>query len=199
MRPKLQQDAPELAPRLAHLIDILNSGIALKRRIIEDLRPSSLSNLGLLPALEILCSEFAERMGIQLTRDLGPVDLGSSSELTIFRLVQESLNNIAKHAQASHIQVELFERDLQAWVRVSDNGVGFDASAPRLARHGLVGMRYRVQAEGGQLEVQSSPGKGTCVQARLPLASPGDTAGSAGAADTAAPMAAAAAPVRAGA
>jgi signal transduction histidine kinase len=180
MRPKLQQDAPELAPRLAHLIETLNSGIALKRRIIEDLRPSSLSNLGLLPALEILCAEFGERIGFGVQTQFSPVTLSASSDLTLFRLVQESLNNIAKHAQAQSITVEVAEREGQAWVSVVDDGVGFDSGAVRLARHGLVGMRYRVQAEGGQLEVRSAPGQGTRVQARLPLQHNGGAAPGAG-------------------
>ena len=169
MRPRLQQEAPELAPRLTHLIETLNSGIALKRRIIEDLRPSSLSNLGLLPALEILCSEFGERLGVPVHTQLATVKLSANAELTVFRLVQESLNNIAKYAKANRVTVTLETRSGLAWSSVQDDGIGFDTEAVRLARHGLVGMRYRVQAEGGQLDVQSSPGEGTRVQARLPL------------------------------
>ena len=172
MRPKLQQSAPELMPRMVHLIEALNSGIALKRRIIEDLRPSSLSNLGLLPALEILCAEFGERMAMQVATRFSPVALNTSSELTVFRLVQESLNNIAKHARADEIIVEVGPKDGYACVSVIDDGIGFDSKAVQLARHGLVGMRYRVQAEGGHLEVQSTPGQGTQVRARLPLTVP---------------------------
>jgi signal transduction histidine kinase len=174
LRPGLAQSAPALLPRVEHLVQTLNSGIALKRRIIEDLRPSSLDNLGLVPALEILCSEFAERLQVQLHTSLQPVSLQPTAELTAFRLVQESLNNIAKHAQARLVTVSLAPQDGGgASVRVSDDGAGFDPA--RLAQltpgsHGLVGMRYRVQAEGGQLTITSQPGAGTQVQAVLPAA-----------------------------
>ncbi len=169
LRPGLQQSAPALLPRVEHLVQTLNSGIALKRRIIEDLRPSSLDQLGLLPALEILCSEFAERLQVQMHTALAPVALSPSADLTTFRLVQESLNNIAKHAQAKQVTVEVGAQDGMARIAVSDDGVGFDPDHLGLGRQGLVGMRYRVQAEGGKLTVSSTPGAGTSVQALLPL------------------------------
>jgi signal transduction histidine kinase len=169
LRPGLQQSAPALLPRVEHLVQTLNSGIALKRRIIEDLRPSSLDNLGLLPALEILCSEFAERLQVQVQTRLAPVALSRTAELTAFRLVQESLNNIAKHAQAQQVTVQLAEQDGQASLQVADDGTGFDPDQLTLGSHGLVGMRYRVQAEGGQLQIHSAPGTGTRVMALLPL------------------------------
>ncbi|GCL64655.1 CHASE3 domain-containing protein [Pseudaquabacterium pictum] len=170
LRPGLQQEAPALLPRVEHLVQTLNSGIALKRRIIEDLRPSSLDNLGLLPALEILCSEFAERLQVRLVTTLAPVALSPSADLTAFRLVQESLSNIAKHAQARTVTVTVAAQDGQAAITVGDDGVGFDPARLALGSHGLVGMRYRVQAEGGQLHIDTAPGAGTRVQALLPLA-----------------------------
>ncbi len=169
LRPGLQQSAPGLLPRVAHLVQTLNSGIALKRRIIEDLRPSSLDNLGLLPALEILCSEFADRIQVRVQTALAPVALSRSADLTAFRLVQESLNNIAKHAQAGQVTVTLAPQGDMAAIRVSDDGAGFDPARLAQGSHGLVGMRYRVQAEGGQLNIQTAPGTGTQVQALLPL------------------------------
>jgi signal transduction histidine kinase len=169
MRPKLTQNAPDLLPRVAHLVETLNSGIALKRRIIEDLRPSTLSNLGLQPALDILCSEAAERLAVPVHTNFAPVALSPSAELTVFRLVQEALNNIAKHAHASEVTITLgVQPDGQAMVSVRDNGRGFVPAQTRHASHGLVGMRYRVQAEAGQLTVHAAPGLGTLVQAVLP-------------------------------
>jgi len=178
LRPGLQQAAPALLPRVEHLVQSLNSGIALKRRIIEDLRPSSLDNLGLLPALEILCSEFAERLQVGMTTTLTPVAMSRAADLTAFRLVQESLSNIAKHARASQVTVTvaLALQDGMAAIRVSDDGVGFDPARLALGNHGLVGMRYRVQAEGGQLHIDTAPGAGTRVQASLPLAPTGAAA-----------------------
>ncbi|HEX5682981.1 MAG TPA: CHASE3 domain-containing protein [Ideonella sp.] len=171
IRPKLQQAAPDLAPRLAHLVEALNSGIALKRRIIEDLRPSTLSSLGLVPALEILCNESAERMGLPIVARLEPVRLAAGADLVVFRIVQESLTNIAKYARATKVEVTLATDGDDAVVEVRDNGAGFDTSQlSSRGSHGLLGMRFRVEAERGQLSVQSAPGRGTTLSARLPLA-----------------------------
>jgi signal transduction histidine kinase len=170
IRPKLLQAAPDLQPRLAHLVEALNSGIALKRRIIEDLRPSTLSSLGLVPALEILCAESAERLGVPIETHLDPVRLAPGADLVVFRVVQESLTNIAKYAKAKRVQVTLAADGDQAMVEVKDDGVGFDVAHSPRGSHGLFGMRFRVEAERGRLRVQSTPGQGTTLTARLPLA-----------------------------
>ncbi len=157
--------------RIAHLNEALNGGIALKRRIIEDLRPSSLSNLGLVAALEILLREFGARTDIAVDHDLEPVTLEASAQLTVYRLVQEALTNIVKYAKASEVVVSLQPAPGGgARVSVKDNGLGFDLSVPRLARHGLIGMRYRVEAEGGTMVLVTSPGAGTQIDAELPPA-----------------------------
>jgi len=168
IKSRLGQSAPEATERLNHLNDLLNNGIALKRRIIEDLRPSSLSNLGLLAALEIQAREFAERSGIEVDCRLEPVSLKPSVELTTYRLVQEAFTNIAKYAQARRVEVTLSTRDGKAEISVSDDGVGFDPRHRRPSAHGLLGMRYRVEAEGGRLVLESSPGRGTRIRATLP-------------------------------
>ena len=171
MRPLLLQAVPDMLPRIAHLGETLNSGIALKRRIIEDLRPSTLSTLGLLPALQILCAEHAERLGAPVHSDLHEVTVTAAAELTAFRLVQEALTNIAKYAQARTVWVTLVEEPLHMCITVRDDGVGFEPTRVGAGHHGLVGMRYRVQAEQGQLTVQSAPGLGTLIMARVPLQS----------------------------
>ena len=168
IKPKLQQAAPELMSRLTHLTETLNSGIALKRRIIEDLRPSTLDSLGLCPALEILCSEFKDRSGLVVQATLQPVSLSPSAELTVFRLVQEALTNVAKYAQAHQVQVQLREVDGEVEISVVDDGVGFDPAAATHGSHGLMGMRFRVEAESGHFDLVSAPGAGTTIRARLP-------------------------------
>lgn len=168
LKARLGTMAPEVAERLLHLNKLLNDGIALKRQIIENLRPSSLSNLGLVAALEIVTSEFASASGLRVHAQLEPVSLSSSGELTAYRLVQEALTNIAKYAKATEIWVELLNRDGVATISVRDNGCGFDTAIPRQAAHGLLGMRYRVEAEGGQMTLSSEPGRGTCIEARIP-------------------------------
>jgi signal transduction histidine kinase len=159
---------PEVAERLQHLSDGLNSGIALKRRIIEDLRPSSLSNLGLVSALEILVREWGQRSEIKVDSHFEPVHLRASGELTVYRLVQEALTNISKYARATEVRVRLHAEDGNAIVSVRDNGVGFDMDAPRTSAHGLLGMRYRLETEGGRLVLDSHPGAGTLIEAQLP-------------------------------
>ncbi|MEO8836371.1 MAG: sensor histidine kinase, partial [Caldimonas sp.] len=160
---------PDALERLAHLNETLNGGIALKRRIIEDLRPSSLSNLGLVAALEILLREFATRSEIAVVSHLEPVELAAAAQLTVYRLVQEALTNIVKYAKAREVDVTLAPLESGgARVAVRDDGVGFDAGAPRMSRHGLIGMRYRVEAEGGAMRLVSSPGAGTLIEASLP-------------------------------
>ena len=169
----------DAAERLAHLNEALNGGIALKRRIIEDLRPSSLSNLGLVAALEILLREFATRSEMQVVENLEPVTVSEAAQLTIYRLVQEALTNVVKYAKASEVVVTLKpSADGGALISVRDNGVGFDTSQPRLTRHGLIGMRYRVEADGGTMRLESSPGQGTLIEATLPPAQPGNGDGS---------------------
>jgi signal transduction histidine kinase len=161
---------PEIVERIAHLNETLNGGIALKRRIIEDLRPSSLSNLGLVAALEILVREFSQRSEVAVVEDLEHVDLSPAAQLTVYRLVQEALTNVAKYAKATEVTVTLAPADAEhVRIAVRDNGIGFDSSVQRVARHGLIGMRYRVEAEGGSMRLESTPGGGTLIEAILPV------------------------------
>jgi len=168
LKSRLGTSQPEAIDRLAHLTTTLNSGIALKRRIVEDLRPSSLSHLGLVASLEILAREFGQRADLSITTDLENVDLGGSAQLTVYRLVQESLTNIGKYAEATQIVISLLNMDGYITVEVRDNGKGFDSNAVNPNSHGLTGMRHRVEAGGGRLTVTSSHGAGTKITAVLP-------------------------------
>lgn len=171
MKTRISALSPEMGERLSHLSEMLNSGISLKRRIIEDLRPSSLSNLGLIAALRILIEDFEKRSELRVQADLQPVSLRPECELTVYRLVQEALTNIAKYAKARSVRVVLGVRDGKAAIEVSDDGVGFDPGHTKTAGNGLLGMRYRVEAEGGVLRVRSATGEGTSLRATLPLLS----------------------------
>ena len=169
LKSKIDATAPDVAERLKHLTETLNSGIALKRRIIEDLRPSSLSNLGLTAALEILTREYAERAGIDVETSLEPVQLPDAAQLTVYRMVQEALTNIGKYAEASKVLVSVHGYPTHVAVQVRDDGVGFDPGTVRPTSHGLAGMRHRVEAAGGRLTLTSRPGNGTLLSAVLPL------------------------------
>ena len=168
IRSRLGASLPEATERLEHLTRTLNSGIALKRRIVEDLRPSSLSHLGLVASLEILAREFEERSGLPIATDMEPVELSGAAQLTVYRLVQESLTNMAKYAGATQAEVSLHNFDDYITVMVKDNGKGFKPERIGPGSHGVAGMRHRVEAAGGKLTVSSSAENGTQIGATLP-------------------------------
>jgi signal transduction histidine kinase len=155
--------------RLQSIEARLNDGIALKRRIIEHLRPSSLDQLGLRAALQLLCDDIAHEGGFVVETALEDAPLCKDSELTLFRLVQESLTNIVKYARARQVWVRLDARAGHARLEVEDDGVGFDPSLPRPGHHGLTGMHMRVESHHGKLVIDSRPGQGTRIRADLPL------------------------------
>ena len=172
LKSRLGTANPDAIERLAHLTNTLNSGIALKRRIVEDLRPSSLSHLGLVASLEILAREFEDRSELSITTDLENVELAGSSQLTVDRLVQESLTNIGKYADATQVVISLHAMENLVTIEVHDNGKGFETKEVSPSSHGLAGMRHRVEAAGGRLTVASSKidGTGTRISAVLPKA-----------------------------
>lgn len=168
IKSRLGTSSPEVLERVNHLIETLNAGIAMKRQIIEDLWPSTLSNLGLIATLEILGREFTKNTGIPLHCALRPAQLNATAELVIYRLVQEATTNIAKYARARNCWLSMTTKDGHNEVMVRDDGVGFDSNQIGKIGHGLLGMQFRVKAEGGELEVVSDPGKGTQIRARFP-------------------------------
>jgi signal transduction histidine kinase len=172
LRRALGDTLPQAGERLTSLTQTLDHGIALKRQIIENLRPSALSNLGLVAALDILAREFAERSEIQVHTDLEDAPLDDVGQITAYRFVQEALTNIGKYAKATAVQVSMHTLPAAGGggvcVRVQDNGIGFRPGEVRRSAHGLTGMRYRVQAAGGTMQVDSGPGRGTRLQMVLP-------------------------------
>lgn len=168
MKARLIGTAPEALERLAHLVETLNRGIALKRNIIENLRPSTLSTLGLAVTLEILGREFAKHSGVRVHCALAPVRLEDAAELVVYRVVQEAITNISKYARASQLWLGLSAANGQAELTVRDDGVGFDTGAATQSAYGLLGMRFRVEAENGSLTVASAPDQGTLIRVRLP-------------------------------
>jgi signal transduction histidine kinase len=166
----LGEVAPEPQARLAQLARSIDQGIALKRRIIEDLRPSALSHLGLVAALEILAREFGERTHLVVQAQFDEVGLHEDHHIPVYRLVQESLTNVGKHAHATRVDLRLRREGDQVVLAVQDDGAGFEPAAVAVGTHGLTGMRYRVEAMGGRLHIDSAPGRGTRLAARLPAA-----------------------------
>ena len=171
IRSRLGENEPEAQARLADLVVKLNSSIALGRSIIEDLRPSTLSHLGLGATLGILATDYAHNASIPVHSDVKSVRLKPSAELVVYRVVQEAMTNISKYAQAKQIWITVGPSDTrlgQVTVSVRDDGVGFDAAVPTHSAFGLLGMRFRVEAEGGSLRVRSQPGLGTNIEVTLP-------------------------------
>ena len=167
IRARLGASAPEAQERLAHLVSTLDSMIALKRSIVADLHTSARHHLGLVATLEILAREFGERSGLPVRCDLGDVRLPASAELMVYRVVQEAITNISKHAQARSVNIHMAAHEGRVDLSVRDDGVGFDTRVPPRSAYGLVGMRYRVEAEGGTLAVVSAPQQGTLIRLSL--------------------------------
>lgn len=163
-------DTEEARARVQHLVDNLNRGVQLKRRIIEDLKPSALEHFGLAMSLGNLIDDFAAASQLQVDKEIAHAELSAGANLTVYRMVQEGLTNVAKYANASRVRVR--SRIDGEWleVQIADDGVGFDPKQARRSAHGLRGMEFRVQAEGGSFSVHSEPGMGTVLTARLPLA-----------------------------
>ncbi|WPB56580.1 CHASE3 domain-containing protein [Xylophilus sp. GOD-11R] len=168
IKSKIGPDNVELQARLQHLTETLNSGIALKRNIIEDLRPSSLSNLGLVAALEILARETGDRNNLSIHCRLEKPPLDDSAQLTVYRMVQEALTNISKYAHAHEVQVRVGVHPTYVLVEIQDDGAGFEKERIDPSTHGLQGMRHRVETAGGRLTITTAPGAGTRVTATLP-------------------------------
>ena len=146
------------------------------RRIIHNLRPALLDDLGLLPALRSLCEEFRERTNMELDfrSTPEPTRLAHEVELAVFRIVQEALNNIEKHSRATRVSVSFFQREASLGVKVKDNGVGFDHQAARKRKsnsseYGLHTMIDRAASIGGETQILSAIEKGTEVIVQIPL------------------------------
>jgi signal transduction histidine kinase len=165
---KLAAADPVLLQRMAQLNLRLNEGIALKRRIVEDLRPSCLDAFGLTVSLTNLCADVAERLGIPVLAELDDASLPADAQLALFRLVQEALTNVSKYAKASQVRVSLKAGPTGVRVGIEDDGIGFDTALTKSATHGLAGMRFRIEHLGGRLSIDSAPATGTRLIATLP-------------------------------
>lgn len=164
---KRMEATPDLTARLERLGSRLNEVIALKRRMVEDMRPSSLTMLGLRSTLEQHCRDMAGAMGVAFQVDIEEVKAPAGTELVIFRFVQEALTNMAKHSNAKNVSVSLHKTENLLNIVVSDDGAGFDLNRALVGHHGLTGMRYRIASVGGVMTLQSKPGMGTAIAASI--------------------------------
>jgi signal transduction histidine kinase len=168
---------PPQRARLDQALDLIDTGIRSIRNVTNDLRPSLLDDLGLLPALRSLVAEFAERSGIrmQLTApDMLP-PLSEQAELALFRALQEALSNVLRHAEARSVDIGISVNRDGVLLEVRDDGRGLAAGATpeRLERGGhmgLTGMRERIGALGGSVRFHGEPGAGALLEVRVPAA-----------------------------
>jgi len=163
---RIERAAEETLERLEDQINELN-------RLINDLRPAVLERLGLAGALQALAEESSARGKIEVAAKIeigagAGEETGSDEERIVYRLVQEALTNVIKHAHASHVDVSATEGEGEVRISIRDDGEGFDPSVAADGR-GLTGMRERIELFGGSIEVSSKPGEGTEIAATVPL------------------------------
>lgn len=161
-----------VSAKVSTVLSLLDATVAATRRISSDLRPLLLDDLGLVPAIEWLVQNFTQRSGVacELAMGSGSLDLEEPYASAVFRIVQESLTNVARHARATQVEVTFERTDSAIGIRVRDNGRGFSASDPRKPKtFGLMGLRERAGLLGGEATVESEPGRGTTVIVTLPM------------------------------
>jgi signal transduction histidine kinase len=167
----------DLKKRIAHTQRLVETSVAIVHQFASQLRPPALDDLGLIPAIRSYVKDFAKRTGLDVqvtsfTRERTEL-LDSDKRTVFYRVAQEALINVAKHAQASRVDVSI--RKLRGFIRmeVHDDGKSFDVGVVSSARRnkglGLLGIRERVEMVGGRFAVESSPGKGTTIQVEIPF------------------------------
>lgn len=181
MQRHVAAEHPEVARELGEPVDMAAAALAEARRLSRLLRPQMLDDLGLGPALSWLARSFHEWMGFRVHLDLAdlaggePKRLDPDLETLVFRFVQESLNNAVKHSGADEAEVSLELGDGRLRLRVADSGDGFDPEALESVDapgSGLTGLRERVRVFGGKFRLDAAPGRGTMLEAVLPLEEP---------------------------
>ena len=172
LQERLGED-PQYAHRMARLSALIDQGIDLKRRIIEELHPSLLDHLGLAAALrwytDEACKAASVATEVRVDADVGR--LTPDLEIALYRLVQESVTNACRHAKAKRVVVSIERADEGLRLSVADDGIGIeDVGRAREQSHGLAGMSQRARALGGTFAVHSTKGAGTRVEVFVPLA-----------------------------
>jgi PAS domain S-box-containing protein len=173
---QLSSNAATLTERLNESVDLVDEALRQIRDLSLDLRPSLLDDFGLVPALAWFVDRQAQRSGfsVEWIVESSELRMPANLETTVFRVVQIALTNVARHAQAKHVHVELRQHEAELELVIRDDGIGFDVGAAlERASHGatlgLLSMQERVRLVGGALEMKSTPGLGTEIRARFPV------------------------------
>jgi PAS domain S-box-containing protein len=172
LRAHLDHAPDAVLAKLGAMQVLLDGTVAAARRISADLRPLMLDDLGLIAACEWLAHNFQQRTGVacELVLGAGELDLRDPYATAVFRVLQESLTNVAKHAEATQVEATLERAEGTVILTVRDNGRGFRTSDPRKqGSYGLVGLRERAFLLGGDIRIESEPGRGTYMEMRMPV------------------------------
>jgi len=162
---------PLLKERTAAALEHIDTTMKSIRTIMNNLRPPVL-DLGLQAAIDWQVKQFERRNGIpcELKMNDDGQEVADAQATAVFRILQESLNNIGRHAHATQVQVELRIDDKQLWMTIQDNGIGmYPSDRRKVRRFGLIGMQERVAMLGGELRIESKPGQGTLLQMSIPM------------------------------
>jgi signal transduction histidine kinase len=172
LRRSYDDGRPDRAERWDRVLRSLDQGLDLKRRVIESLRPTLLDNLGLVAAIRWLVDDSARRAGRACDEEYAETlpELSADANIAVFRVVQECLMNIMKHAQAKHVRLRVATDERELSVTIQDDGVGIDEQRIAIPQsHGLLAMRHRIEALGGTFRIRAlGPGAGTAVSFTLP-------------------------------
>jgi PAS domain S-box-containing protein len=172
LRKRLPEEQNTLREKTDDMFQLINRTIQTVKKISTELRPGLLDDLGLSAAIEWQAEEFQQRTGIQCTILIDPKDVTFDKDrnTAIFRILQETLTNIARHADASEVNLSLKQRDGQIELKVRDNGIGITENQISNAKSfGLIGIKERVKIFGGSNIIKGTPGKGTVMTVKIPL------------------------------
>jgi PAS domain S-box-containing protein len=162
---------PAIREKFTELLDMLDTTVKTVRRIASELRPTLLDDLGLVAAIEWHLEEFEKRSGIskEFKSSLTEVSIHDSMKIGLFRILQESLTNVARHSQAEKVNVGLDKNNGHIILKITDNGKGFDTNRTTKKTLGLLGMKERTEMMGGEYHITSKPGEGTVVEVKVPV------------------------------
>jgi len=177
---RIQQDQKELKKQVADARALASNSLTELRRILSGLRPAILDDLGLVPAIRWYARANLEEIGINVVVKAPsvPLDLSPAITTTLFRIVQEAINNVVRHAGARSVTIVLGLKERTVRLRIEDDGHGFDPGhasrdAVELQKLGLLGIRERAELLGGEFQIESAPEKGTRLHVSIPLGGSG--------------------------
>jgi signal transduction histidine kinase len=153
------------------LLGMIDTTVKTVRRLASELRPTLLDDLGLVAAIEWHLEEFEKRSGIgkEFSSSVTELQIDDTLKIGLFRIVQESLTNVARHSEAEKVNVDLEKRNGHIILKIADNGKGFDTEKMKKRTLGLLGMKERAGMMGGEYKIKSEPGQGTTVEVIVPV------------------------------